>query len=231
MSVERQFGTHRRLSGSDGVSSQRQDRGAVVELNFDEHSARVRAESVVKLRGKSRRQDRVHVAGPLKPARERNRKRNSGHDHMGFDAHLCGGGEQHLEASRPEFLVITDRNWFQYAVAHYNNPTCTSPEEFHEDMQRFKYLKKLVTQYESKGDLRERLILNHLILLGNVLGPEPLVRILFLRMMECMKVLKPFLSLLRILPARVNGIGKENRSYVTDEIEADEDVAEILRRI
>lgn len=150
---------------------------------------------------------------------------------MGFGLHLRGDGKQHVEKSRPEFLVITERNWVQYAIAHYDNPTCTSPEEFYEDMQRFKYLKKLVTQYETKGDLKDRLILNHLILLGNVLGPEPLVRLLFLKMYECMTVLKPFLMLLRILPAAVHGIGKENKSYFTDDIPLDEEIVQCLRRI
>jgi len=103
-------------------------------------------------------------------------------------------------------------------------------QEFHEDMRRFKYVRKLLTQYERGGELKERLILNHLIVLGNVLGPEVLVRVLFLKMRDHASALLPFLVLLNVLPDVVHAIGRDADNIRTDEIPLDPVVIAALRR-
>lgn len=55
-------------------------------------------------------------------------------------------------------------------MQNYDNPQCTSVTEFEEDIKRFIYLKKLFSRYTESGDLRERLIINHLVILHNVFG-------------------------------------------------------------
>jgi len=65
---------------------------------------------------------------------------------------------------------INDDNFLMYAMKHYDNPQCKNIEEFHEDMNRIKYLKRLFRKYKTSGVLRERLILNHLIIFTNVFG-------------------------------------------------------------
>jgi hypothetical protein len=67
-----------------------------------------------------------------------------------------------------EFSSLNESNFIMYAMKHYENPTCTGIDEFHEDLNRVKYVKRLFRKYEKNGILRERLILNHLIILGNV---------------------------------------------------------------
>ena len=66
------------------------------------------------------------------------------------------------------FDELNNDNFLLYASKHYNNKQCTEVEEFYEDLNRFKYLKRLLRRYDSNGELQERLILNHLILLFNV---------------------------------------------------------------
>lgn len=70
------------------------------------------------------------------------------------------------------FDVIDNDNFLLYASNVYNNPQCVSVEEFNEDLNRFKYLKRLFKRYADEGDLQERLILNHLIVIYNVFGIE-----------------------------------------------------------
>lgn len=65
---------------------------------------------------------------------------------------------------------LSDSNFLLYAMHHYDNPQCHSLEEFEEDLKKFLYLKKLLSRYKKDGELRERLILNHIIVIYNVFG-------------------------------------------------------------
>jgi hypothetical protein len=102
--------------------------------------------------------------------------------------------------------------------------------EFESDIKRTKYLKRLFRRYKVTKLLKERLILNHLILLNNVFGPEPTARILFYRIDERdYDILKTFLCYLKIMPEVVYGVkGKNISSY---DIKMDPTVAEILLKI
>jgi hypothetical protein len=102
--------------------------------------------------------------------------------------------------------------------------------EFEGDLKRTKYLKRLLRRYKVTKNLKERLILNHIILLNNVFGPEATTRILFFRTDEKdYDVLKTFLLFLNVLPEVVVGI--KGKSIITNEIPVDLHVAEILRNI
>ena len=76
------------------------------------------------------------------------------------------------------FEELNEENFTLYAIRHYDNPQCTSTEEFYEDIRRFRYLKRLLKRYYNNGELRERLILNHLIVLNNLFGVENAIRML-----------------------------------------------------
>lgn len=75
-------------------------------------------------------------------------------------------------------LILNDDNFEQYAISNYMNPSCVSVLEFLDDMKTFKYIKRLINKYIDKGDLKERLILNHIICLSNVFGAEATVNML-----------------------------------------------------
>jgi hypothetical protein len=102
--------------------------------------------------------------------------------------------------------------------------------EFEGDLKRTKYLKRLFRRYKATKNIKERLILNHIILLNNVFGPEATTRILFFRIDEKdYDSLKTFLLFLNILPKTVMGI--RGRNISTDLIPVDMKIADILRKI
>lgn len=103
-----------------------------------------------------------------------------------------------------KFDMLTEDNYLLYAMKVYDNPQCKDVEEFYEDVNRIKYLKRLFKKYKSTGILRERLILNHLIIFTNVFGIEATSRILFSRLeKELHPYLKTFLVYLHSLPERI----------------------------
>jgi hypothetical protein len=126
---------------------------------------------------------------------------------------------------------IDDSNFLLFCARHYDNAQCHDTEEFYEDLRRIKYIKKLITRYIDTGDLKERLILNHIIILQNVFGPHALCKIIFLKMESQLKYIKPFLVMLNIMPEKVYNVGKDGKTYITDEIEMDPVIIEALRKI
>lgn len=97
-------------------------------------------------------------------------------------------------------MILTESTFLLYAMKHYDNPQCTEMSEFDEDMKRFQYLRKLFSRYRQDQDLKERLILNHLIVLYNVFGVEA-TNMLFMRLHEYHEYLKPFVEYLNFMPA------------------------------
>ena len=67
---------------------------------------------------------------------------------------------------------ITPQNVVMYAIKNYDNPQCEGEKEFEDDLKRFKYIKRLLSRYYDTGVLKERLLLNHLIVLNNVFSME-----------------------------------------------------------
>ena len=127
------------------------------------------------------------------------------------------------------FDDLNDNNFMMYAAKCYTSPHCIM-SEFEGDIKRTKYLKRLFRKYKVTKSLKERLILNHIILLNNVFGPDHMVRILFYKIDERdHDILKTFLTYLNLMPDMIYGInGKNIRS--TD-IPLDINVAEILTQI
>jgi len=125
---------------------------------------------------------------------------------------------------------LTHKNYFLYCAKHYDNPQCIDIEEFREDLNRIKYIKKLITRYEQRGELREQLILNHVMTLYNVFGPRHLPRILYLKMRPQIKYITPFLILLNSMPDMLYNVDEEEIIY-TDEWPIDNTIAQRLRQI
>lgn len=127
------------------------------------------------------------------------------------------------------FDVLTEDNFLLYAIKAYNSPHCIM-SEFESDLKRTKYLKRLFRRYKTSKILKERLILNHLILLYNVFGAEPATRILFFRIdEEDYDILKTFLIYLNYMPEKVKGIN--GKDILSTDILLDMNVAEALRKI
>lgn len=126
-----------------------------------------------------------------------------------------------------DFANLTDDNILLYAIKSYENPICVM-SEFEVDYRRVKYIKKLIRRYKQTGDLKERNILNHIIIFYNVFGVEAATRILFFKIEKRdQSVLKSFLVFLNYMPKTIYGVRGIN--IATEEIVHDERVLELLR--
>ncbi len=124
---------------------------------------------------------------------------------------------------------LTDDNFLVYCAKIYDNPQMTTSEEFIEDLDRIKYIKKLITRYIESNDLKEQLILNHIITLHNCFGVH-LSKILYLKLEKQFHCIKPFLIMLNALPEVIYNVGSYNKVY-TDEIPMDLNIIKALRKI
>jgi hypothetical protein len=119
------------------------------------------------------------------------------------------------------FDSLNDNNFLLFAAQNYYNPTCIDADEFYEDLKRFKYVKRLVTRFLETGTLSSNLILNHLVIIFNVFGIEPGLKMLEFKLEEHqMPIVKPFLIYLKAI---------ENDKYVG--IQMNQQVVEELRKI
>lgn len=119
-------------------------------------------------------------------------------------------------------ITYNDSFVYDYAKNNYKNPNCSGIEEFEEDLCRIKYIKRLFGRYFTTGELKERLILNHIIIFYNVFEMEAATKLLFHKMEDRFKpLLKTFLVYLNYLP--------ETKEYI--EIPMDTKVIDVLRRI
>ena len=124
---------------------------------------------------------------------------------------------------------MTIDNVMIFALKAYDKPNCIM-SEFREDLKRFNYLKKLFRRYRKFGEIKERLVLNHLVVLNNVFGPEVATRLLFFKMSkDDYSALKTYLIFLSCMPERVIGI--KGHDILSSEIPVDMTIAESLRKI
>lgn len=127
------------------------------------------------------------------------------------------------------FNDLSSENIMLYAVKSYDKPNCIM-SEFKEDIKRFNYLKRLFFRYRKDGEVKERLILNHLVVLYNVFGIEAATRLLFYKVAkEDYSALKTYLILISCMPDTVFGIKGYN--IKSSDIPIDMKIADTLREI
>lgn len=126
---------------------------------------------------------------------------------------------------------LTDSNFLVQAAKYYDNSSCHTTEEFLEDLRRFKYIKKLLTRYTATGELKDRLILNHFIVLNNVFGPKQLSRMVVLKLRKQLHMVKPFLISLNIYQPIVRDIKTAGSVFDLEPIVMDEVIVSHLRDI
>ena len=128
-----------------------------------------------------------------------------------------------------KFDDLTEKNFLLYAMQHYENPQCVEVEEFNDDLKKIKYIKRLFNQYSIEGVLKERLLLNHIIVFYNVFSVEAATRILFYKLEENIwPMLKTFLFYLNFLPNKIESIN--GRTIITTEILMDQGIVDSLRK-
>lgn len=125
------------------------------------------------------------------------------------------------------FDDLTNDNILIYAVKAYDRPNCIM-SEFKEDMKRFNYLKRLFKRYRKINELREQLVLNHLVVVYNVFGSEVATRLLFFKIVkEDYSALKTYLLFLSCMPEKIRGI--KGHDIISSDIPVDMTIADILR--
>ena len=116
---------------------------------------------------------------------------------------------------------ITSDNVIMFAIKNYNNPQCEGELEFYDDLKRFKYIKRLFKKYLETGELRERLLINHFIVLNNVFGSDAAITLLLFKIeKEYWGIMKSFLIYLNML-----------EQHELKGVQPDEKVIETLRKI
>ena len=127
------------------------------------------------------------------------------------------------------FEDLTDENFQLFAMKCYMNPNCTDLLEFHDDLKRIRYIKRLFKKYKETGDLKERLILNHMLVLYNMFETRGLTRILFLKLDDHLEYLKPFLMFLNYWPTDIGRV--KGQRIIDNNIPLDDGIVKILRTI
>ena len=116
---------------------------------------------------------------------------------------------------------ITSENVVMFAIKHYDNPQCEGEKEFQDDLKRFKYIKRLLRKYYDTGVLKERLLLNHLIVLLNVFGADACATLLLYKIQE------EYWSALKSFALYLNMIRKDDLL----DIKEDKEVLKILEEL
>ncbi|NBP56310.1 hypothetical protein EBU71_07225 [bacterium] len=105
------------------------------------------------------------------------------------------------------YFVLTDSNFLLFASKSYTNPVCLNLKEFHSDLRRIRYIHRLICKYEKTGDIKERLMLNHLISFYNYFDVESATKMLFFKLPEkYWPQLKTFLLYLNYMPTHIHNI-------------------------
>ena len=129
-----------------------------------------------------------------------------------------------------EFEFLSDDNFILFAASNYNNPSCTGIEEFYDDLNHIKYIKRLFNRFLNDNIFKHRLIIGHLILLFNVFGDKIALRILFYKLEEkYWPLLKTILVYMDRIPEQILGISENVLVLNTVEISLNQKIVEILR--
>lgn len=115
---------------------------------------------------------------------------------------------------------LNEDNFVLYLMKHYDNPGCMGIQEFYDDTKRFSYLRRLFKKYDSLDELRERLIINHLVVLNNLFGVEATTKALLY------KVEPEFYSSLKTFMLYLNMNVDE-----LDDVALDDNIIEVLRKL
>ena len=127
------------------------------------------------------------------------------------------------------FDDLIEENILLYAAKCYDKPNCIQ-SEFNEDYKRIRYIKRLLQKYRSVGELKERLLLNHIVVVQNVFGIEASTRILFFRVDKPdWSALKTFLVYTSSMPATIRGVRGED--IISSDIPLDLNVVTVLRSL
>ena len=135
-----------------------------------------------------------------------------------------------LQVIRMKFDDLNEGNFLMFSMKEYNNIQCVDIEEYYDDLKKIKYIKRLFNIYLNDGQLKERLILNHLIVFYNVFPIQAGTRILFYKIEEHFwPMLKTFLIFLDRMPDKIESI--RGKTILSTDIKLDDGIVTRLRTI
>ena len=135
-----------------------------------------------------------------------------------------------LQVIRMKFDDLNEGTFLMYSMKEYNNIQCVDIEEYYDDLKKIKYIKRLFNIYLNDGQLKERLILNHLIVFYNVFPIQAGTRILFYKIEEHFwPMLKTFLIFLDRMPDKIESI--RGKTILSTDIKLDDGIVTRLRTI
>jgi len=124
-------------------------------------------------------------------------------------------------------MKLSDSTFDLYAAKYYDNPSCTDVTEFADDLNRIKYIRRLFSKYKLKGEIKERLVINHLIVLYNVFPQKQCTEMLMLKLGDFDYLLKPFLLYLSRWPTTIE---LNNNIIYGSDVPMSDDIVERLRK-
>jgi hypothetical protein len=129
------------------------------------------------------------------------------------------------------FDTLDDSNFALYAAKYYYNPSGLGEQEFEDDLSRIRYIKRLLARYNENGELNERLVLNHTIVLYNVFYHTACTRMLVFKLRNYLSSLKPFLVYLSYWTDDIEPIGLDKEKIIGSNIFLDPYVVKKLRKL
>jgi hypothetical protein len=122
-----------------------------------------------------------------------------------------------------KFDELNEDNYILFAIKYYDNPQAVTQDDFFEDLNRFKYIKKLLRRYVKSGELKTTLLINHFIIVFNIFNDAALPLLFF-------KIEKELWSSMKTFLVYLNRIPEYPKSFLND-IPTDENCLKILESL
>ena len=98
------------------------------------------------------------------------------------------------------FDELNKDNFILFAIKFYENPTATTQDDFDEDLNRFKYVKRWLKKYHETGEMNTHLLLNHIIVIFNCWNDAAIPMLFYKIESKYWASLKSFILYLQRLP-------------------------------
>ncbi len=97
-------------------------------------------------------------------------------------------------------IISSSDTFLLFAIKHYENPQAVTEDDFHKDLNHFKYIKRLLKRYKNSGQLKTHLLINHFIILYNIFGDATTPMLFYKIERDLWSPMKTFIIFLNRLP-------------------------------